>query len=100
MTSSSGPLRDEDRLLEPSVFTTEERKRQKGWWKKFCCRMGERIPVCTDFYYERVRSRIAFVCIAIQIYFFMVLESSIVLPTIGFDPVPNCAFTLNNFRLV
>ena len=93
-TSSSGPLRDEDRLLEPSIFTTEERKKQKGWWKKACCGMSNRLPVCTDFYYERVRSRLAFVCIAIQIYFYLVMESSIVLPNLGFYPLPNCAQTL------
>lgn len=93
-TSSSGPLRDEDRLLEPSIFTTEERKRQKGWWKKACCGLSNRLPVCTDFYYERVRSRLAFVCIAIQIYFYLVIESSFVLSRLGFYPIPNCARTL------
>jgi len=93
-TSCSGPLRDEDRLLEPTIFSTEERKKQKGWWKKACCGLSNRLPVCFDFYYERVRNRFAFVCIAIQIYFYLVMESSIVLPSLGFDSLPNCAQTL------
>jgi hypothetical protein len=89
-----GPLRDEDRLLEPSIFTTEERKKQKAWFKKVCCGISNRLPICTDFYFERVRSRIAFVCIMIQIYLYLVLESSIILEPLGFFPIPNCAQTL------
>jgi hypothetical protein len=89
-----GPLRDEDRLLEPSIFTTEERKKQKVWFKKVCCGISNRLPICTDFYFERVRSRIAFVCIMIQVYLYLVLKSSIILGPLGFFPIPNCAQTL------
>jgi len=85
---------DQDRLLEPSIFTKDERRYQKEWLRKVCCSFSSRVPVCTDFFFERVRSRIAYVCISIQIYFYLVLEWDIVLSPLGFDPLPDCAQTL------
>jgi hypothetical protein len=88
-------MSDQERLLEPSMFTKNERKQQKEWLQRICCGISSRVPVCTDFFYERFRSRFAFVCIAIQIYFYLVIELPFILPELGFDTMPDCAQTLH-----
>lgn len=93
--SDSVALSDQEKLLEESMFTKAERRQQKEWLQRACCGMSSRLPLCTDFFYERFRSRFAFVCIAIQIYFYLVIEAGIILEQFGIASMPDCAQTLD-----
>jgi len=94
--SNSNSLSDQEKLLEESMFTKAERRQQKEWLQRACCGIASRLPICTDFFYERFRSRFAFVCIAIQIYFYLAIESGIIFDLFGISSMPDCLKTLRD----
>lgn len=71
-------------LLEPTLFTDEDRTRQRRW----CSRACGWLPVFVDLSFERVRSRVAVAVLLLQVAFIVILQAY--LPRLGFDSIDFC----------